>query len=60
MSKHYNIWNAYLNTHTQNWDGKEWVIDGENGRWTYPGDLPLSTVCEYYKRGVSWDDAGRV
>lgn len=59
MRKDYNIWNAYLNRNTKNWDGKEWVIDGEIGRMTYPGDLPLATVCEYYKNGKSFEVEGK-
>ena len=51
MKQKYNVWNLYMNTHTLNWDGKEWVVDGENGRWTYPGSLDVAAVVEYYGKG---------
>ena len=50
MKKGYNIYK------TVNW-GNVWMIDGERGRATYPGDLPLSAVREYYEAGIDWKEA---
>ncbi len=47
------IYDIHLNEHTLNWGGKEWVVDGENGRWTYPGALDIVTVIDCYRKGVT-------
>lgn len=48
MKKGYNVYNA-INR------GTVWVVDGERGRASYPGSLPLSAVLEYYSKGIDWE-----
>ena len=55
MKQKYSVWDAHINTRTFNWGGKEWVVDGENGRWFYPGNLDRAVVIEYYEKGVTWN-----
>lgn len=50
-----NIYNHYLNANTKNYDGLEWVIDGENGRYTYPGTYPVEYCKRLYMQGKSWE-----
>lgn len=53
----YNIYNTYLNSNTKNYDGLEWVIDGERGRWSYPGTYPREYCERLYRDGKSWESA---
>ena len=51
----YNIYNIRLNSDTNFFDGLEWVIDGENGRMSYPGSWAQCTAVRYYRHGWNWD-----
>lgn len=51
----YTIWNAYLNKETFNFNGSEWVIDGELGRMVYPGNWEKSIALTYYSHGWGYD-----
>lgn len=50
-----NIWDVRLNGDTKNYGGLEWVIDGEDGRKTYPGCWAECKAREYYLRGWEVD-----
>lgn len=50
----YGIYDLRKNKHTKNWGGEEWVVDGERGFATYPGDLDADTVCTYYRYGIDY------
>ena len=54
----YSVWNTRLVTETHNFGGREWVVDGENGRWNYPGDWPIEKAEEMYRRGELYHPAG--
>ena len=56
MKTIYNVYNVHLNTDTIFFGGKEWIIDGGNGRWSYPGDWDKSKAIEYYKKGKGQND----
>ena len=47
------IWNVTRNTETFNFNGAEWVVDGELGRMVYPGSWDKSLACAYYSHGWS-------
>ena len=49
--REYNVWDCHLNRNTYNWGGAEWVVDGERGRNTYPGDWTMAEAKEAYARG---------
>ena len=49
------IWDIHLNGNTHNYGGLEWVVDGENGRKTYPGTWAECTVREYYAKGWKYN-----
>ena len=55
MKSLHNIWRIHLNTQTQNWDGTEWIVDGDVGRMNYPGSLTVEAVCDYYRNGIAWE-----
>ncbi len=48
------IYNTYLNGDTMNFGGMEWIIDGQCGRWNYPGSYPKEYCERLYKQGISW------
>lgn len=50
----YTIYKSFLNTDTYNFDGLEWIIDGENGRYNYPGTYPEEYCKRLYAKGISW------
>ena len=54
MTDLFNIYDVHLNADTQNFDGLEWVIDGELGRKTYPGSWAECTARSCYERGVDY------
>lgn len=54
MSKHL-IYHMNLNTETENFGGKEWIVDGDMGRWNYPGQWDAATVCKYYEDGIAFN-----
>ena len=47
----YTIYDVRMNTHTINWGGAEWVVDGERGRCTYPGFWTKEEAIESYQKG---------
>ena len=49
----YNIYTMWLNSNTKNYDGCEWIVDGELGFRSYPGTWTPEMVREYYRNG--WD-----
>lgn len=51
----YNVYSYRLNSNTHNFDGLEWIIDGEAGRCNYPGTCPIEYCMGLYKDGISWD-----
>ena len=51
----YSVWDVHLNTETKNWDGREWVVDGERGRDTFPGDWTKEKAVRYYRNRLSID-----
>lgn len=53
----YAIYDVHINRNTYNWGGCEWVVDGENGRDTYPGSWDEKKVRKYYRNGWSCDHA---
>jgi len=56
MSQHRrNIYRVRMNTDTENFDGIEWIVDGEDGRRNYPGSWAECTAREYYHRGWNYD-----
>ena len=50
----YNVYNSFLNTNTHNFGGMEWIIDGENGKYNYPGTYPEEYCRRLYQKGISW------
>lgn len=50
----YAIYDVHLNRNTFNWGGCEWVVDGENGRDTYPGSWDEKKVRKYYRNGWNY------
>ena len=50
----YSVWNTRFVTDTKNFGGREWVVDGENGRWNYPGDWPVERAENMYRRGEAY------
>ena len=50
----YTIYNSFLNTDTHNFNGSEWIIDGERGRDSYPGTYPKEYCERLYQKGISW------
>lgn len=53
MNGKWNIYDCHLNRNTTNFDGTEWIVDGEYGRQNYPGYWKEKTAREYYANG--WD-----
>lgn len=51
----YNVYSYRLNGDTHNFDGLEWIIDGEAGRRNYPGTYPIEHCVRLYKDGISWE-----
>jgi len=49
--KPYTIYCVKHNTHTLNYGGEEWVIDGERGFCTYPGYWTKEEAIAAYQRG---------
>lgn len=47
----YTIYDVRKNYRTLNWDGEEWVVDGERGICTYPPTMTEEEVREAYARG---------
>ena len=54
MSKHA-IYHMNLNTETENFGGREWIVDGDMGRWNYPGNWSAETVRQYYADGIAFN-----
>lgn len=50
----YTICNSFLNTDAYNFNGSEWIIDGEHGRYSYPGTYPKEYCERLYQKGISW------
>lgn len=50
----YSVWSTRLVTDTYNFCGREWVVDGENGRWNYPGDWPAEVAENMYREGIPY------
>lgn len=48
----YNIYDVHPNFNTKNFGG-EYVVDGENGRYTYPFSWPECLVRRLYEDGLS-------
>lgn len=55
----YNIYIVYINRNTHNYGGAEWVIDGENGRYTYPATMHEEDARNMYSRGECFDCEGQ-
>lgn len=51
--KGYTVWDCRLNANTMNFDGLEWVVDGERGRYTFPGSIPECLAVRLYANGLS-------
>ena len=49
--ENYSVYDVRLNCNTANFGGREWVVDGEYGFQTYPGDWPKEKAVESYRRG---------
>lgn len=47
----YTIWDISINRNTNNFNGSEWVVDGERGRETYSPDLSKEEVRKLYQEG---------
>ncbi len=58
MGKYCNVWDCRLNADTYNFGGLEFVVDGERGRWVYPGTLPECLVKRMYMEGISYPPIG--
>ena len=45
----FTVWDCRLNKNTFNFGGSEWVVDGERGSDTFPGDWPEEKAILYYR-----------
>lgn len=50
-----NLYDIHLNRETKNWGGSEWVVDGEDGRETYPGWIEKDDAKWLYRNGEPFD-----
>lgn len=50
----WNVYSVMLNKETRNFGGIEWVVDGKNGRATYPGILRKEEARRLYQAGKSF------
>ena len=49
----YSVYDVHRNRDTHFYGGSEWVVDGELGRRTFPGDWDMGKAVEYYRN--NWD-----
>lgn len=52
----YGIYDIRRNHNTRNWNGEEWVVDGERGIWTLPGTLTKEEAMQRYRYGIIESD----
>lgn len=53
MDRYWSVYDSHLNADIYNFGGLEWVVDGERGRYSYPGTFPECLVKRMYMEGVS-------
>ena len=50
MGRFYGVYDCHLNKNTKNWDGAEWVVDGEYGRMSYPTTMTKEQAIDAYRK----------
>ena len=47
----YTVYDIHYETSTHNWNGAEWIVDGERGRYSYPPTMTKEEVRKAYSEG---------
>ena len=54
--QYYGVYAVRYNTDTKFYGGKEWVVIGEQGAWSYPATITKEEAAELYRKGLSYED----